>query len=249
MIGGEGHVGLRSHKHVVFFAMHNLVSDTFRDSIRMQAVLRCTPVTHISTMNLYTDARGDCVGHNHVHFANDRDTYPVLKLTCPTTVIWDYNFVPAGYVVEAYKANLFSGQVPGFFACGAHMVVMPNWVLREPSKSVLDSQIVREQTKELVDGTGRADHVSYVQGLAVVAPGVLVRQMTLSAVEAETLHPLVVATIAAHSLLHDSLDKHAQGASWPVNKRYIGEKVAFIVFYDAKKIPCPRSYLQLLTGK
>jgi hypothetical protein len=164
-------------------------------------------------MNLYDDARGDCVGHNHVHFANDIDTYPLLKLNCPTTVIWDYNFVPAGYVVEAYKSNLFSGQVPGFFACGAHMVVMPNWVLRDPPNSVLDSQIVREQTKELVDGTGRAEHMSCAQGLAVVASGVLVKHMTLSAVEAETLHPLVVATIAAHRLLCDSSDKHAQGAS------------------------------------
>jgi hypothetical protein len=174
--------------------------------------------------------------------------YPVLKLNCPTTVFWDYNFVPAGYVVEAYKANLFSGQVPGFFACGAHMVVMPNWVLREPAKSMLDSQVVREQTKELVDGTDRVDHVSCAQGFAKVAPGVLVKQITLSAVEAETLHPLVVATIAAHHLLHDSTDKHAQGASWPVNKRYIGERVAFLVYYDATKISCPRAYLLALSG-
>jgi hypothetical protein len=244
MTAGIGQVQQRHNRHVVLFAMHNLVCDTFRDSIRIQSLLRCTAVTHVSTMNQYRF--DDCIGHNCVEFAKDRDVYPLLTLNCPRTIIWDYNFVPGGYVLKAYKGNLFCGQVPGYFACGAHMVVMPNWVLRKPLASTLDSNIVQWQTKDLLEGNGSPGNVSCTQGLAKIAPGCDVKQITLTATQAETQHPLVAATIAAQYLLHNSTDKNAAAASWHVNKRYIGEEVAFIVFYNAHKIDCPHLYLNSL---
>jgi hypothetical protein len=161
-------------------------------------------------------------------------------------VFWDYNFVPGGYVISNYKANLFSGQVPGFFACGAHMVVMPNWVIREPRHSVLDKDIVRWQTKELVNGTLSVGHVTCTQGLAAIAPGMIIKQITLSALESETHHPLVAATMRAQARLEGSSDANAKLASWFVNKQYIGKKEAFIIFYDAKQIRDPREYLRVL---
>jgi hypothetical protein len=247
MQGGVGAPRLRRRdRHVVLLAMHNEVSSTFRDSIRVQALLRSTSVTHISTMNLHQTL--NCLGHNEVDFSRDRDVYPLLKQNrCPSVVFWDYNFVPGGYVISNYKANLFSGQVPGFFACGAHMVVMPNWVIREPRHSVLDKDIVRWQTQELVDGTLSVGHVTCTQGLAAIAPGVIIKQITLSALESETHHPLVAATMRAQDRLQDSTDDNAKSASWFLNKQYIGEKEAFIIFYDAKKIHDPRRYLRMLT--
>jgi len=65
-------------------------------------------------------------------------------------------------------------------------------------------------------------------------------------VEAETLHPLVVATIAAKHTLEHSKDPNAAGARWSLNTRYIGEKEAFIVFYNAHEISSPRAYLRCI---
>jgi hypothetical protein len=249
MRGGVGELGLLSLGHVVLFAMHNLVSTTFRDSIRIQSLLECTSVTHISTMNKYSFP--DCVGHNEVHFEKGKHIYPLLVPNCPPTVLWDWNFVPGGYVVNAYQKNLFAAQVPGFFACGAHVVVMPNWVVREPSHSCLDENITRngETSKILIKGNLPDFPVSFVQGLAKIAPGVLVNQITLSALEAETHHPLVAATISAGTMLAGSRDANAAKASWAINKRYVGEKEAFFVFYNVLKVPCPYTYLRLLTTK
>jgi hypothetical protein len=50
MHGGEGTKQQPMEGHVLLFAMHNLVSTTFRDSIRIHALLQYTCVTHISTM-------------------------------------------------------------------------------------------------------------------------------------------------------------------------------------------------------
>jgi hypothetical protein len=246
MQGGEGPTKQPTKGHVLLFAMHNLVSTTFRDSIRIHALLQYTSVTHISTMSHYWYS--DCVGHNEVHYEKTKHIYPLLINDCPPTVIWDWNFVPGGYVVDAYQINLFAGQVPGFFACGAHMVIMPNWVLREPSQSCLDKNITRNgyQSTVLIDGKHVEYPVSFEEGLAEIAPGVQVKQITLSALEAETHHPLVTATIKADAMLNSSKDPNAAGASWSVNKRYIGEKEAFFVFYNPLKIPCPYTYLLAL---
>ena len=244
MIGGVGPVDHSSQRHVVLFAMHNLseVPTTFRDSIRIQSLLRCTSVTHISSMNLHSAV--PCVGHNQVHFGGP--IYPVLMHNCPPIVIWDYNFVPGGYVVSNYKENIFSGQVPGFFYCGAHLVIMPNWVCRNPPHSSLDNRTRSEQSMPLLNGLGLSgckNRVSFAQGLAEIAPRLDVKQIFLSAVEAETLHPLVVATIEAEDTLKHSRDPNATNARWSMNTCYIGEKEAFIVFYNAQKISCPRQYL------
>jgi hypothetical protein len=249
MQGGIGELGQLSHGHVVLFAMHNLVSTTFRDSIRIRSLLECTAVTHISTMSKYSYS--DCVGHNEVHYEKGKHIYPLLLPNCPPTVLWDWNFVPGGYVVNAYQQNLFAAQVPGFFACGASVVVMPNWVLRQPSHSCLDENITRngETSKTLVEGRLPGFPVSFADGLAKIAPGVPVRQITLSALEAETHHPLVAATIRAETMLIESRDENAAKASWLINKRYIGKKVAFYVFYNALKVPCPHTYLRLLTTR
>jgi hypothetical protein len=191
-----------------------------------------------------------CAGHNEVHFDHTKNIYPLLRGTCPPTVIWDYNFVPGGYVVGAYKINLFAGQVPGFFACGAHMVIMPNWVVREPAHSNQDKHITSNgrQSSDLLYGLLQQHPITFVQGLAKIAPNVDVTLTTLSALEAETHHPLVAATIAANEKLTNSTDKNAASASWQINRRYIGDAKAFFVFYDTNKISCPRKYLLALTN-
>ena len=231
--------------------MHNLsrVPAEFRDSIRIQSLLSCTSVTHVSTANWH--GVEDCVGHNSVSFGGP--IYPVLMHNCPRIVIWDWNFVPGGYVVSNYKENIFSAQVPGFFSCGAHLVIMPNWVTRHPGNSCLDEHIRTEQSMPLLNGQGLAkngtDRVSFAQGLAVIAPCMNVKQIFLSAVEAESLHPLVVATIAAGHTLENSKDTQAAGAMWSRNKCYVGEKKAFIVFYNAQEISSPRTYLHSLSKR
>jgi hypothetical protein len=247
MLHSDGPIPQLPYRHVVLFAMHNLRSNRFRDSIRIQALLRCTSVTHISTMSQH--GLRNCAGHNEVHFHKTTNIYPLLQRSCPQTIIWDWNFVPAGYIVDAYKINLFAGQVPGFFACGAHVVVMPNWVLREPSKSCLDKDIASNgrPTTDLMNGMMPGNSITFAQGLASIAPHVDVAYITISALEAETHHPLVAATIASHDKLTTSTDKNAASASWPVNKRYIGEHQAFFVFYDKRHIICPLKYLQELT--
>jgi hypothetical protein len=191
----------------------------------------------------------NCDGHNEVHYHKTKNIYPLLKRSCPQTIIWDYNFVPAGYVIDAYKINLFAGQVPGFFACGAHVVVMPNWVLRVPSHSCLDEDITKNgrQTTDLMNGLMPEYPITFAQGLESIAPHVNVTYITISALEAETHHPLVAATIASHNKLTTSTDKNAASASWSVNKRYIGNDKAFFVFYDKHLISCPRRYLLNLT--
>jgi hypothetical protein len=241
MTGGVGAVDKPYHRHVVLFAMHNLVQTlpTFRDSIRIESLLRCTSVTHISTINQHEEF--DCVGHNQAHYDKGREVYPHLRLNCPPTVIWDYNFVPQGYVESNYGINLFSGQVPSFFACGAQMVVMPNWVTR------IDKKKTRSQSMPLLNGTAPENSESCAEGLARIVPGMTVKHVFLSAAQAEVYHPLVVATIAANHTLFESADANAAKACWATNKRYIGEKEAFIVFYNEREIPSPFKYLRTLS--
>jgi len=245
MLEGVGSFDLkRRDQHVALFAMHNAVKSSFRDTMRVRAMLEHTAVTHISTMNRAPAA--NCLGHNPVIFRKDVNVYPVLydKRNCPSTVIWDYNFAPGGYIDEAYKSNLYTGQLTGFFRSGAHMVIMPNWVTRSPAHSSLDRDISTEQTRVLMDGT-----MSYIRGvtcrdaLAALAPGSDIQQLPLSALEAETLHPLVVATKKARQvLLRD--DAYS---TWSVNRCYIGEQTAFFVFYDARMIRNPRAHLLKLS--
>jgi hypothetical protein len=241
MTAGVGPVDKPYHHHVALFAMHNLVQTkiTFRDSIRIQSLLRCTSVTHVSTVNQHEEF--NCVGHNRAHYDKGRDVYQNLRLSCPPTVLWDYNFVPPGYVKSNYGVNLFSGQVPSFFACGANMVVMPNWVTR------VDAKKTRSQSLPLLYGTAPENSESCAQGLARIVPGLTIMHVFLSAEQAEVYHPLVVATIAANDTLFESADANAAKACWATNKRYIGEEKAFIVFYNAREIQCPLRYLRSLS--
>jgi hypothetical protein len=246
MLEGAGSFDLkRRDQHVALFAMHNALKTTFRDTIRVRAMLTHTGVTHISTMNRAPAA--NCLGHNPVEFRKDVNVYPVLydKRSCPSTVIWDYNFAPGGYIDEAYKSNLYTDQLAGFFKSGAHMVIMPNWVTRIPAHSHLDRDISTEQTRVLLDGTMSFRGVTCRDALAALTPGSDIQQLPLSALEAETLHPLVVATKKARRVLLQEDRK----ATWSVNKCYIGEQKAFIVFYDVMMIRNPREHLLKLSTR
>lgn len=233
---GTGVHGQHNSYHVVLFAMHNEISITFRDSIRIRALLEKTGVTHISTMNLNMGAK--CVGHNCVLFK--QPLYQVLQQGCPRLVLWDYNFAFDFYVLENYGANLFSAQVPGYFTSGAEMVVIPNW---------------GKQTLPMFHGTSTNTNTnsqheqSFQCGMKAAGPTMNIKHILLSKKEAETHHPLVVATIAAADKLLSSSDCNARTATWETNQAWIGTAVAFIVLYNVQYIQDPMEYLKSFCNK
>ena len=177
----------------------------------------------------------NCLGHNCVHFK--QPFCSVLRKACPPLVLWDYNFAFDSYVVSNYGGNLFSEQVPGYFYCGAHMVVIPNW---------------GQQTLKMLHGTtGRLNHnyqseISFECAMADLCPLLDIQIEYMSAKQAETHHPLVTATISAATTLLSCRKEYTKTATWDTQKQYIGSDIAFIILYNAKHITCPLLYLNTL---
>jgi hypothetical protein len=233
---GTGSHGQHGGNHVILFAMHNEISRTFRDSIRIRALLETTAITHVSSMNQNLGAH--CMGHNCVQFK--QAMCPELRQGCPPLVLWDYNFAFDAYVLSNYGGNLFSEQVPGYFCCGAHMVVIPNW---------------GKQTIHMLHGTtarlnrDSQQEQSFARAMHRLDPLMEIQVAYLSAREAETHHPLVAATITAeHTLVHSS-DVSARAAGWENQQRWIGVEVAFIILYNVEYIRNPLMYLKALCTK
>jgi hypothetical protein len=236
MSGGEGMVHCLGSIHVALFAMHNAISSSFRDSLRIQALLRDTKVTHVSTMDQHKGT--NCLGHNSVSFG--QPTYKVLRSGCPPTVIWDYNWAFDGYILSNYGKNLFSEQVPGFFTCGANMVIIPNW---------------GENTIRLFNGKSKnntnseVSPKSFADGMKQMAPTLKIKHIFISALQAQTHHPLVAATIAAAEQLASSSDVSARKANWSTQQKFIGVEQAFIVLYNVQFISDPLAFLRALSSK
>ena len=175
-----------------------------------------------------------CAGFHPGIFTVDIPFCEELK---PSIIMLDYNWFPIAYL-ESYGKNWFSGKIhEAMHLSQAKAFLMPN--ARVPGATRKQGAAFIEQllygrpsaatgcrwTRPSLGGV--EDIPSFDEYNDSAAAKTKLSFFFLSAEEAETMHPLVAATIAAHQELSDLGGRK----TWEKNKDGVWEDKAFIVFH------------------